>query len=107
MLAAPSDDAGRTPGMAPTPDVGAPGGLETSLLAPGEGTGREGCGVVGVAEEAGGGRLSPTAKLLIERAAKRAAWDGNTRGESCPYGYDTPSGEHWTAVYVLAGGLIR
>lgn len=53
------------------------------------------------------GRLSATAKLLIEREAKRAAWDGRSRGDACHYIYDSPEGAHWTAVYVLAGGLIR
>lgn len=53
------------------------------------------------------GKLSATTKLHIEREARRAAWDGLTRTEACRYTYDTPAGIHWTAAYLLAGGLIR
>ena len=91
--------------LAPAPDVGVPGGLEGALLEPGEGTGGDPAGTGGSAGDAG--KLSATAKLHIEREAKRAAWDGRTRADACRYNYDTPAGEHWTAAYVLAGGLIR
>lgn len=91
--------------MASAPDVGAPGGLEAALLAPGEGVGSGEAGIGGSPDDAG--KLSATAKLHIEREARRAAWDGRKRSEACRYTYDSPAGEHWTAAYVLAGGLIR
>jgi len=71
----------------------------------GEEAGGAGSGVLEPAGEAG--KLSPTAKLHIEREARRAAWDGRTRTEACRYQYDSPAGEHWTAAYILAGGLVR
>jgi hypothetical protein len=74
-------------------------------LGQGEEAGGAGPGVLEPSGEAG--KISATAKLFIERAAKRAAWDGNTRADSCPYVYDTPEGAHWWAAFVLAGGLIR
>ena len=74
-------------------------------LGQGEEAGGAGPGVCEPSGEAG--KLSATAKLFIERSAKRAAWDGNTRADACPYVYDTPEGAHWWAAFVLAGGLIR
>lgn len=95
------NDAGATPSLAPAPDVGVPGGLEAALLASGEGTGSGEAGTGGSAGDAG--KLSATAKLNIEREARRAAWERN----GCPYERHSLEWEHWLAVYVLAGGLIR
>jgi hypothetical protein len=29
-----------------------------------------------------------------------------TRRDACPWPYDTDAGQHWTAVFLLAGGSL-
>ena len=89
---------GELVGLREAPDAGDSSGGSDLCGTSGDGA----CGVP-TAE----GKLSATTKMHIEREARRAAWDGRTRTEACRYTYDTPAGEHWTAAYVLAGGLIR
>lgn len=50
--------------------------------------------------------IAPTTKQRIEQEARRAASDGNTRRDACAYAYSTPEGQHWTAVFLLAGGKL-
>lgn len=43
-------------------------------------------------------------KAKIEAEATRAATDGKTPNEACPYPFATDEGMHWMAVFILAGG---
>lgn len=52
-------------------------------------------------------RLAETRKYRIELEAKRAAKDGLPRGDACPWPYHTQEGQHWTAVFLLAGGKLK
>lgn len=50
--------------------------------------------------------LSASAKYRIELEANRAARDGFTRNEACPYPFGDAEGKHWTACFLLKGGKL-
>ena len=52
-------------------------------------------------------QLAKSRKEFIRLEATRAAKDGKTRAEACPYDYRTSRGQHWTACFILAGGKLK
>lgn len=50
--------------------------------------------------------LSASAKYRIELDANRAARDGSTRNDACPWPYFSAEGRHWTACFLLNGGKL-
>ena len=86
-------------------DTSMRGGVDGVCEVEGGCHGGEESGPLGVATYAPR-RLSTEAKRLISREARRAAADGNTRRDACPYIYKSLEGEEWTAVFILAGGKL-
>lgn len=52
-------------------------------------------------------KLPADKKRRIEQSARRAAKDGRTRDDACPWMYASQEGQHWTAVFLLAGGKLK
>lgn len=45
-------------------------------------------------------------KARIEHEARSAVTIGMTLEEACPYPWRTPAADHFTAVFILAGGRV-
>lgn len=50
--------------------------------------------------------LSASAKDRIELDANRAARDGFTRNDACPWPFGGPEEIHWTTCFLLKGGRL-
>jgi hypothetical protein len=50
--------------------------------------------------------LSPHEYARIEREADKAAREGSTRNDACPYPFGSDEGVHWTACFLLKGGKL-
>lgn len=50
--------------------------------------------------------LSENAKRRIEIDARKCAREGVTRRDGCRWAFGTAEGQHWTAVFLLEGGVL-
>lgn len=79
--------------------------MEAALLAPGEGAR---AALSRDYRDAYRSRFSLTenAKRRIEIDARKCAREGVTRRDGCRWAFGTAEGQHWTAVFLLAGGVL-